>query len=210
MKQLNVPLYDATLVRKISERLTAENAKARWEDNSGNYKKFKDDITVELLNKQDGRCAYCGCRLFGRPHRDHIAPKSPYFQWTYWPENIVLTCAPCNVDQKGTYNPVLTQGSTYGGTTFKFVHPYFDDPRDHIRFVGHRLDILISIVNSSQKGLETIRLFDLNNVHRSKERAMHAAFCMDVQYLHGKWKRLLEQVALAPFPRKLILSRIGS
>lgn len=210
MKQLIVPPFDAALVAVISQRLTAANATARWEANTGNYKRLKEDLTEKLLKEQDGRCAYCGCRLFGRPHRDHIAPKSPYYQWTYLPENLVLTCAPCNVDQKGSYDSVAIQGATYAATTFKFVHPYFDDPKQHIRFVGHRLEILISTVNSSPKGRETIELFDLTNVHRAKERAMHAVFRMDVEYLHGKWRRLLEQVALAPFPRKLVLSKIGA
>lgn len=210
MRQLTVPGCDPALVAKVSGRLTAANASARWESNSANYKRLKKDITEKLLKEQQGRCAYCGCMLYGKPHRDHIAPKTPYYQWTYLPENIVLTCAPCNVDQKGTYDPVAILGANYATTTFKFVHPYFDDPKLHIKFIGHRLHILVSAVNSSPKGQETINLFDLTNIHRAKERAMHALFYTDVDHLHGKWKRLLEQVALAPFPRRLILPRLGS
>lgn len=207
MKQLTVPTYDPALVALVNSRLTAANASALWKSRSPSYKCLRDDITKKLLKEQQGRCAYCGCTLFGKPHRDHIAPKKFYYQWTYLPQNIVLTCAPCNVDRKGTYNPVAILGANYATTTFKFVHPYFDNPRLHIKFIGHRLQILISVVNSSSKGQETIDLFDLASTHRAKERAMHALFYMDVAHLHGKWKRLLEQVVLAPFPRRLVLAR---
>jgi len=215
VKKLQRPKLDPFLVRKLTRRLTATNAEARWESTSVNYKKFKQSLTEELLRIQGGRCAYCGCRLFGEPHRDHIAPKSPHYKWTFWPMNLVLACSPCNVDFKKAYNPVLPGPPPsmvlrgYKAMNFSFVHPYLDDPLLHIKFIGHRLQILISITNSSDKGRETINLFDLTNVHRAKERAMHAVFSRDVDYLHGKWRRLAEQVALAPFPRKLVLSKFG-
>lgn len=215
MKKLQQPTLDPFLVRTLTRRLTPSNAEARWESNKGNYKKFKTELTKQLFLIQNGRCAYCGCRLFGEPHRDHIAPKSPHYKWTYWPMNLVLACSPCNVDFKKAYNPVLPgpplsmAPRSYKAQKFSFVHPYLDDPLDHIKFIGHRLQILISAANSSDKGKETIKLFDLTNMHRAKERAMHALFSRDVDYLHGKWRRLAEQVALAPFPRKLVLSKFG-
>lgn len=209
MKHLIPPKCNLSRVRILTKRMTITNAQARWDTNSGRYKEFKDEITEQLMKIQSDRCAYCGCQLFGRPHRDHIAPKAPHFEWTFWPKNLVLSCPPCNVDFKKTFDPVTLKGKSYKLTTFSFVHPYLDDPAQHIKFIGHRLEILISTVGSSAKGKMSIDLFDLKNIHRAKERAMHAAFSRDVGFLQGRWKRLAEQVVLAPFPRKLVLSKFG-
>lgn len=211
MIQLTPPNCDLSRVRILTRRLSSTNADSLWERSSGRYKAFKEEITKELLKIQGHRCAYCGCHLFGNPHRDHIAPKSPYYMWTFWPKNLVLSCSPCNVDFKKSFDPVIPTVNikSYKQTAFSFVHPYFDDPKQHIKFLGHRLEILISRANSSTKGKTSIDLFDLTNTHRAKERAMHAAFSRDVGYLQGRWKRLAEQVVLAPIPRKLILSKFG-
>ena len=211
MIKLTPSKCDVSRVRILTKRLTPANAQARWDADSGRYKQFKEEITEQLLKIQGGRCAYCGCQLFGNPHRDHIAPKSPHYKWTFWPKNLVLSCPPCNVDFKKTFDPVMPYVGKrgYSKIEFSFVHPYLDDPKLHIKFIGHRLEILISTANSSAKGKVSIDLFDLTNVHRAKERAMHAAFSRNVGFLQGRWKRLAEQITLAPLPRKLVLSKFG-
>ena len=206
MKQLTLPQYDWRLVRRLSKQINATNAKTLWRRTYGDYKTLKDEVTIKLLLAQSHRCAYCGCRLFeAAPHRDHIAPKNIYPQWTFWPRNLVLACYACNTDKKKVYDPVATLGTSYKTTTFNFVHPYVDNPTAHIRFIGYRLKILICSADSSLKGQATIDLFDLTNPERSKQRAKDALIDLDVAHLHGKWRRLFEQVALAPFPERLVL-----
>lgn len=209
MKKLELPYYDMQLVNELTGRLTDENYQNLWGRTSGKIKDFKDAITTNMLLEQSHRCAYCGSRLFeNSPHRDHIAPKDIYHQWTFWPRNLVLACYACNTDRKKIYDPVADLGTSYETTTFKFVHPYMDDPKEHIKFVGHRTRILICSAKSSSKGQETIKLFDLTNPERSKQRAKDALFDSDVDHLHGKWLRLFEQVALSPLPERLVL-KIG-
>lgn len=206
MKQLTSPTYDLRLVRYLAKRMTACNAKSMWARTTGNPGKLKSEMTKLMLVEQSKRCAYCGSRLFElHPARDHIAPKEIYFKWTYWPENLVLACFACNTDQKKSYDPVAILGTSYRNTTFKFVHPYLDDPKLHIKFTGHRLKILISAASSSATGKETIDLFDLANTERSKQRAKDALFDQDLDHLHGKWKRLFEQVVSSPFSERLVM-----
>lgn len=205
MKQLKPPKYDWRLVRRLCKKVNTTNAATLWQRNYGDYKAIKADITKKLLPEQSNRCAYCGSRLFeAAPHRDHIAPKDSYPQWTFWPKNIVLACYSCNTDRKKAYDPVVILGSSYKTTKFNFVHPYMDDPAEHLKFVGHRGGILICSAQSSTKGQATINLFDLTNPERTKQRAKDALYDNDVDHLHGKWRLLFEQVVLAPLPRRLL------
>lgn len=206
MKQLDSPSFNASLVKKLTKKLTMHNATDLWDRNYGDYKLIKTQLTTELLKNQSHRCAYCGSRIFETsPHRDHIAPKVPYYKWVFWPLNLVIACYTCNSDRKKTFNPVVSVGKSYKTTQFNFVHPYYDDPTLHIKFTGHRLKILICAANSSPKGQATIDLFDLASTERSKQRAKDALFDSDVLHLHGKWKRLFEQIIYSPLPQKLIV-----
>ncbi|MGS0757857.1 HNH endonuclease, partial [Roseateles sp. GG27B] len=68
-----------------------------WKRSTGRPGNFKRDLTISLKSGQDRRCAYCGSFLFEKyPHRDHIAPKERYPDWTFRPDNLVLACYACN------------------------------------------------------------------------------------------------------------------
>ncbi|MCU0091322.1 HNH endonuclease [Pseudomonas koreensis] len=206
MKKLTCPTYDMDLVRTLSSRVTAATAASIWKQTGGKPGALKASMTELLFIAQSNRCAYCGSRFFEKyPARDHIAPKDPYYQWTFWPENLVLACFACNTDRKKIYNPVITPAAIYKNTTFNFVHPFLDDPTRHIKFTGHRLKILISASGSSSKGQNTIDLFDLANAERSKQRAKDALMDQDVDHLHGKWKRLFELLISSPFSERLVM-----
>jgi 5-methylcytosine-specific restriction endonuclease McrA len=56
-----------------------------------------DDIEC-LYTEQEGRCRYCGMTLHGEYQIDHIVPVSR--NGTNWPDNLALTCAPCNMSKK--------------------------------------------------------------------------------------------------------------
>lgn len=47
-----------------------------------------------LYEGQDGQCLWCGVELNGKYQVDHIEPLSR--GGSNWPENLALTCAPCN------------------------------------------------------------------------------------------------------------------
>jgi hypothetical protein len=107
------------------------------------------------------------------PARDHIAPKNTYPKWTFRPENLVLACYACNTDRKKQYDPISVRHRKYRRCKFRIVHPYFDRPNAHLDFgIGGPLEILIAGI--TDKGKETIKLFNLMSPERAKQRASEA------------------------------------
>lgn len=193
MKKLTTPSFAPAILKQMRNKVDcAATAQVHWKRNYGVYARFKKYVTASMKIEQSNRCAYCGTRLHEkRPHRDHIAPKGLYFQWTFWPINIVLACYCCNVDCKGETDTVDTLAPSYRRTTFKIVHPFLDDPADHLEFVPNDNSILITPVNGSAKGEETIRLFNLMDPERAKERAKDALIDDDIAHLNGISKDLM-------------------
>lgn len=202
MKKIVPPSIPAPSVRSLKQMLISQDdANRLWKRTNGAVGVFKLTLTSQLKIRQGRRCAYCGTHLFEEfPHRDHIAPKTPHFYWTFWPTNIVLACYACNTDRKKTTDTVAQLQPSYRRTTFTIVHPYHDNPADHLNFTGHRGKILISARNGSAKGLETIRLFDLMSPERAKQRAKDALLDDDVSHLNGRWRYLFEQFVFSPLP----------
>lgn len=191
MKKIVAPAYGWRNAKALFKYAETTKAKDPWGGGTKLSKAFKVSVTSLLLLEQSKRCAYCGGRLFEkRPHRDHIAPKEKYKKWMFWPENIVLACFACNTDLKASFDPVTKEGCTYRLTEFSIVHPYLDEPADHISYAAAGLSILISPVNNSAKGLKTIQLFDLSNPERAKQRAKDMLFDTDAQHLHGNFSSL--------------------
>ena len=179
-----------------------------WGNTVGRPRRFKDELTTDLLQKQSHRCAYCCNRLMGeQPHRDHIAPKGLdlHPEFTFEVRNLVLACYYCNSERKGETDTIAVKSPQYELCQFSIVHPILDDPQFHLKFLGHRGDILIQAVNGSLKGQTTIDLFDLASANQTKARAKDALYDQDVGHLQGRWKRLLEQVAFSPLPRQKVL-----
>lgn len=187
MKKLVFPQFDRSVVKELRSKIgNVRDAEAHWKRNYGKYQTFKARITSSMKVAQSNRCAYCGTRLHEkRPHRDHIAPKSPHFQWTFWPLNLVLACYCCNTDCKGERDTVSVLAQTYRRTTFTIVHPFLDDPSDHIEFELDDMSILVRAKNGSAKGVTTIELFNLMTPERAKERAKDFLLDDDVEHLQG-------------------------
>lgn len=196
MKKIAAPAYGWRNVKALFKYAEVTKAKDPWGGGTKLSKAFKSNVTSLLLVEQSKRCAYCGSRVFEkRPHRDHIAPKKKYKKWMFWPENLVLACFACNTDLKATFDPVVKEGTTYRLTKFSIVHPYLDEPTQHIDYAAAGLRILISPVNNSSKGLKTIQLFDLSNPERAKQRAKDFLFDTDAQHLHGNLSNLYAAAA---------------
>lgn len=187
MKKLNLPVFDRNATRLLCAELAdSPTAQKLWRRTYGKYKEFKNNITNAMMTEQSKRCAYCGARLYEKkPHRDHIAPKSPHYKWTFWPANLVLACYCCNVDCKGEENTVDVVAASYRRSKFNIVHPFFDDPADHLDFTLDTKAILICPKNGSAKGARTIELFNLMDPERAKQRAKDLLFDDDVNHLHG-------------------------
>lgn len=187
MNKLDLPAFDKATIKFLRSKLAdTPSAQKLWKRTDGKYKQFKENVTATMKAAQSNRCAYCGARLHEkRPHRDHIAPKSPHYEWTFWPANLVLACYCCNVDRKGEVDTVDVKAPSYRRTTFNIVHPFFDDPSEHLNFELDEKAILISAKNGSAKGERTIELFNLMDPERAKQRAKDLLFDDDVNHLQG-------------------------
>ena len=187
MKKLDVPAFDRQIIRFLTTKLDGvPTAQKLWKRNDGRYREFKNSVTETMKATQSNRCAYCGIRFYEkRPHRDHIAPKSPHFRWTFWPLNLVLACYCCNVDCKGEIDTVDVVAPSYRRSAFNIVHPFLDDPAEHLDFELDEKAILVSAKNGSAKGKRTIDLFNLMHPERAKQRAKDLLFDEDVGHLHG-------------------------
>lgn len=196
MKKLKVPSYGWREVKALKKYARKTKAKDPWGNGTKLTKSFKANVTSLLLIEQSKRCAYCGGRLNERkPHRDHIAPNEKYRKWMFWPENLVLACFACNTELKGTFNPIVKEGKNYRGSIFSIIHPYIDNPADHIGYAADGLSILIKEVNGSQKGAETIRIFNLTDPERAKQRAKDKLHDEDTAHLYGDFKSLFDAAA---------------
>jgi uncharacterized protein (TIGR02646 family) len=203
MKKLNPATIAPALLAKLHAKSPALQQKS-WDYSGGRPRAFKDAITAQMLVIQSTRCAYCGARLHGtKHHRDHIAPKESHPEFTFLPENLVLACYTCNSDYKLAVDTIVTKDAVYANCTFSIVHPHFDQPGDHIQFVGGVGGLLIQVVSGSTKGRATVDLFHLDSPERTKQRIMDAAFESDLDYLPGPWRNAVENTVWGNLKLKL-------
>jgi uncharacterized protein (TIGR02646 family) len=135
---------------------------------------LKNFIRAKLRNIQFPHCIYCGLHeeIVGNLQRDHIAPKEQYNEYLFEAENLVLACAGCNgFLKKNNYDTISVYvPNNYDRCTFKIVHPYRDDFRDHLegKFADNR--VIISAKKYSRKGKNTILLFGLDEPRQADFR----------------------------------------
>lgn len=158
-----------------------------WDSSDELNKKIKTFIKKQLTKYQDNKCAYCGLPLneTSRIEIEHIAPKGgtirpQYPQYAYTVTNLVLACSFCNgSSKKGTFNTIdILHPSCYKNCTFKIVHPYYDNPEEHLEFSVEKNKVIVSY--KTIKGEKTIEIFDLNSESHCMARAK--------QLLYDKYK----------------------
>lgn len=147
-----------------------------WDENDGVIKDFKFLLKIQLLKIQNNKCAYCGLPLntTGKTEIEHFSPKGGckrpnHTELAFSRYNLVLSCNLCNSPiKKGIYDTIKIKDINYKKCTFKIVHPYFDEPSLHYKWVIEDEKILIQYL--SEKGDESIKLFDLNSSSHAEER----------------------------------------
>lgn len=203
MKKLIPATISPGLLAKLHAKSSALQQKS-WNYSRGRPRAFKDAITAQMLVIQSARCAYCGSRLHGaKHHRDHIAPKESHPEFTFLSENLVLACYTCNSDYKSAADTIATKDAIYANCIFSVIHPHFDEPSDHIQFVGGIGGLLIQVVSGSSKGRATVDIFRLDSPERTKQRIMDAAFETDLDYLPGPWRSAVETTVMLNLKLKL-------
>lgn len=148
-----------------------------WDKKEEEMKSLKRHIRTVLEKFQKNKCAYCGLPLneTSGSEIEHIAPKGgvvypKYTEFTFTPLNLVLSCHLCNSPaKKGRKDTILTLNTNYKMCNFSIVHPYFDDPVNHLEWVPNGSDVLISF--KTPKGEKSIEIFKLNDSAHNEARA---------------------------------------
>lgn len=165
--------------------------------------KIKKIIKGNLNRLQGHFCAFCGLDLRTRGAQiEHIAPKAPhlYPQFMWEPKNLILACPLCNgFAKKSTYDSISTLDTRYSNCHFKIVHPYFDNPTHHFRYVMDpqtNLAYLITIQDiggvPSPKGKQSILLFGLDLPDMTEERYKDAL--AQSQPVRPDFEKLIDEV----------------
>lgn len=196
MKKIKPATIEAGIQTELDAINIADRSK-NWDKSRRNcIKRFKASILLHGMQEQNEQCVWCTLTIgeAGRrtAHRDHIAPKGIYPQWTFVAKNLVLACEYCNgFSVKNDLDTVATAGITYDQTTFKIIHPYIDTPSDHIEFVDQVDKVLIQGI--SDKGKWTIENMKLDSSGLTTLRAKDLVFSRVIQNIPEEDALLLKQ-----------------
>ncbi|QWP75919.1 hypothetical protein J5226_20280 [Lysobacter sp. K5869] len=169
----------------------------RWDGKTKIVTTFKRTVKRRGLEIQKNRCAWCtlpvGARGRRSMHRDHIAPKRKHPTWTFRSQNIVISCEFCNgFNVKKDLETVKTKHRSYAKCDFFLVHPYFDNPPDHLEFVSTDREMKILVKGKTDKGLWTIRELKLDDPGATIERAKDALYQKRLAELDAEDQKLLK------------------
>ena len=136
-----------------------------WYDKKNLTVALKNRISRHTIIAQGGRCAYCEAMLLGGAHAiEHIAPKGLYGEFCFEPYNLVTACSSCNSpSNKGEKDTVQRPVNwlNYTANRFKIVHPYFDNPDDHFKYLDAD-KTTFDLQNCSNEAIKTIEMFHWN------------------------------------------------
>jgi uncharacterized protein (TIGR02646 family) len=158
------------------ERQCIVTALNNWDSRRNCITELKTRLNNHFDLYQQEKCCFCGLLYdrTGRGEIEHIAPKGHnlFPQFSYTSNNLAKACQLCNSSSmKHTYDSVETVNTLYESCEFKIVHPYLDDHNYHYSWNYGIREVLISINNNSEKARESIRLFELDSVKRTRARA---------------------------------------
>ena len=137
--------------------------KKGWEKADYKTKDLKNHISEYTLIQQNNCCVYCEELMVGGVQLDHIVPKQLHKDYCYEPKNLVSSCAVCNMYIKNAGDTLVEPlQRRYEKNRFAIVHPYFDDPDMHIKYINED-KVIIDLSNSTALGKATIDFFHLND-----------------------------------------------
>lgn len=160
------------------DAIPAAERKDHWPRATNAVKAFKRAVKQHGMAVQNAKCVWCESKVgfSGRrsAHRDHIAPKDLYSAWTFEPYNLALSCEYCNgFEVKKDLDTIAVLAPAYADSQFHIVHPYFDNPEEHISFVQEEARIVMKSL--SPKGIWTINKMRLDSPSATANRALEAA-----------------------------------
>lgn len=148
-----------------------------WDNSAKLTKEIKNRISNHTIIAQGGRCAYCETPLLKGSHAiEHIAPKSLYGSFCFEPYNLVTACTSCNSPgNKGETDTIIPPCvmRDYTNNRFKIVHPYFDKPDNHFKYLDDDKTVFDK-ANCSAKALETINMMHWDEEWAFNQRVRNA------------------------------------
>lgn len=159
------------------------------------YTAFKANIRNHLKRQQGGRCCFCRCYVsIGTSYSnlEHLVSKSSYSQFEFLPENIVYCCWLCNKGKgkrRTLANPIADRAAQQypnHSNGFLIINPYHDDYDTYIDFYD---DIVIVPRNNQQKGIDTIKYYNLTRPELAEERARE--FKLNPQHVNSRLLQML-------------------
>ena len=174
MLNLNDPVRFTVAEQAFINTTLKPLGKDGWDNNDPQTVAIKHHISEHTIIAQGGRCAYCENVLAkGDVAIEHIGPKKHYGMFTFEPYNLVSSCTSCNSPvNKGQSKTIVApvDKNAYDANRFTIVHPYFDNPDNHIKYKDDDR-IFIDNHNCSPRGKETVRLFNWNDMWAVYKRA---------------------------------------
>lgn len=147
-----------------------------WDKSDKMTKSIKNTISIQTLKFQNCRCAYCEDILQeGGVQIEHIAPKSIHGEYCFEPKNLVSACSVCNSTIKKGFKDTIVppKKEIYDDNIFSIVHPYLDNPNDHIKYNDEERTIF-DLNKCTQKGIETINTFNWDSLNAFIKRVLNA------------------------------------
>jgi uncharacterized protein (TIGR02646 family) len=166
----------------------ANGGEKGWKKRDNATLDLKNSMSEYTLNQQKCKCAYCEDLITGGAQLDHVVPKQLHPEFCYEPKNLLTSCAVCNMYIKNAGDTIKQPVKRrYEKNKFLIVHPYFDDPDDHIKFINED-KVIIDEVGSTALGRDTIAFFHLND---------YPAYCKRANQFGDQDKYPIDAVKLA-------------
>lgn len=169
MPEIYPPVDLAAYVNTIANN--PQNAGTAW--NLSAYNAVKAHIKNHYSILQSDICCYCRAFLrhggYGEPI-EHIVPKDDKPKWMFVPQNLALSCYPCNT-KKNADNTLSAAGQAsvnYPTTEAGFIiyHPHYNNWDTHFE-VFH----LYFLKPKTQKGRATFRVCELYRLSLPLDKA---------------------------------------
>ena len=188
-----------------------------------------DGVKTQLLQDQYDKCAYCEASLVGDyACVEHYRPKSgwkekegdilhvPGYYWlAYDWENMLCSCDKCNSQaRKGNLFPLRnpeTRDIEHHHTAQEvplIINPTLEDPGLFLRFNQHMAVPSIIEGKESDKGRNTIDIFDLNGCIPKKTTPARMDLLAFRKRIWGKAKEVYDLCLTAGFDKKEAIDKV--
>jgi uncharacterized protein (TIGR02646 family) len=154
----------------------------------------KNEISKKLLAMHGFRCVYCERRFIGIGNQvEHFAPKKHNPEFSFECTNLFYSCTFCNSNAlKGQKPTVAVPDQYYSNCTFSILHPWRDNPNDHIIYRdADRVDI--DITQCTPEGITTINFLEMLELESTLIRSQRVIIDRLMPLITSDERKLIEE-----------------